>query len=479
MSRLADNAALLTVARIANYGLQLISPILLARLLPLGELSEYRVYLLHVGVLTSLTIFGIYESLLYFLPRHPERHQAVLRNVVLMVASSSCATVAITIGIDLLLGRALIGSHLWVLSLYVLLHVNLDFWEWYWLAQHRTTPMFVYTAGRLLARMGVVVAAALLTRDATVIIYSLLALEALRFAASFLAWRQSRGAPAGPPPPGLLREQIAFCLPAGAALAVVVFNRYVGGYAILASLGAVAYTWYSYGLYGEPIIVALRNSISAILLPEMVRRAADSADASAAIWRRATVLNCIVLLPMAALIACYAEPLVVAVFGAALAPAAGVLQLYALIIVRECFDLTLPLRTAGRTATLLHSSIIGLCANGLLLLALLAPLGIRGAVLAVAGAAAIEAAFQHRCVRRLAGYGNGSLIPWPSVLRVLAAASLPLPLLLVVPRTSANLAVLAAMACLYLAAFAVLLRLLRVAELEALTGWLRRRAGRS
>ncbi len=57
---------------------------------------------------------------------------------------------------DLATGGAVVGEFLWPLVLYHMLSVNIDFWEMYWLANHRSAAMFCYSAGRLIARLLVV-----------------------------------------------------------------------------------------------------------------------------------------------------------------------------------------------------------------------------------------------------------------------------------------------------------------------------------
>jgi O-antigen/teichoic acid export membrane protein len=94
-------------------------------------------------------------------------------------------------------------------------------------------------------------------------------------------------------------------------------------------LGVAALAQLTIGTYGERIILALRTSISAVLLPQLVRLVASSQDDALALSRRTTVINSLLLLPIAAVVTWYAEPLVLRVFGAAYRPAIPVLRWYA------------------------------------------------------------------------------------------------------------------------------------------------------
>ena len=83
----------------------------------------------------------------------------------------------------------LVGPYLLPVALYVLFYVNLDWWENFWVATRRPIPVFVYTAGRLIARMVLVVSVAVVTHSVAAIIGSLVVLEAVRFSGALIAWR--------------------------------------------------------------------------------------------------------------------------------------------------------------------------------------------------------------------------------------------------------------------------------------------------
>ena len=83
---------------------------------------------------------------------------------------------------DILSSGALLGGYRVPVAVYVLLFVNLDFWEDFLLARDEPMKMFAYTAGRLLARLLVVVILAAVTRDVWAIIWGLVGLEAVRIA---------------------------------------------------------------------------------------------------------------------------------------------------------------------------------------------------------------------------------------------------------------------------------------------------------
>jgi len=480
MSRLARQAVVLSIARMANFGLMLLSPVILVRILPVAQFGQYREFLVYTSLLIVYAAFNINDSLLYFIPSHSASSWRVVRQTTVLVARTSCAIVALVVVLDLLFKGALIGHFLIPTALYALLFVNLDFWEWYWLANHRPAPVFIYTAGRLIARMLVVIIAATFSHDVTVIVWSLIALEGARLVGSAIAWKVSAVPNEPPAAPGLWREQLRYCLPWGVAMVIGTTTRNLGNIAIVKWLGAVSLAYYTIGLYGEPIIVTVRNSISTVLLPEMVRKNATGSGDRLEIWGRATVYNCIVLFPIAVLLVRFAEPVIAATFGNAYRPAAPVLQVYGLVVVRECFDLTLPLRAANRTTPLVYSTLIGLVVGAAALAVFVPRIGIVGGVSALAVSSTSEAIFLGILVARMSGVSAAKLAPWRTIATVAAAAILAgvATWSRIWNAVPGFLGVICA-SLVYAALFGLLLKLFRVRELQFLVDRARSILGKS
>src|SRR5262245_23997996 len=120
MSGLAGRAFVLSLSRFANYGLMLLSPIILVRLLSIDDFGRYREFVLYASLLQSIAGFGISASLLYFIPSHRESVWRVVRVTVLLTLFSSVAVMGAVVIADLVFNGALVGEHRWPLTLYVL-----------------------------------------------------------------------------------------------------------------------------------------------------------------------------------------------------------------------------------------------------------------------------------------------------------------------------------------------------------------------
>ncbi len=477
MSGVGNRAAILTLSRLANYGLMIVSPIILVRLLSVAQFGHYREFLLYATVLQTLATFSINNSVLYFIPAEPRSRWRVVRQTAILIACASVLVVIAMAAIDHASGGRLVGHFLLPLGAFTLFAANLDFWDYYWVATERAWLVFVYSSIRLAARVAVATVAAALTHDVATIIWALVALEGVRVSiAAILMVIYDRSA-REPALESHWRAQLRYCLPSGTASVLSMLSRNLASLVVAKTLGAVAFAQYAVGRTGNPVVLTLRKSVSSVVLPEMVRRGRGSPEASLALWRRATVVNAILLFPVVALILCYARPLIAIVFGANYVGAAIVLKIYMLVVVRECFDFAPAVRALNRTRPLVESNVLSVIACAILLALLVPVAGVAGAMAAVALATVVDAGWLAHRTMQAYRLTLGELVPWGSIGRTAAAAILSGIILFAFSWRQflgSGGMVLGAIA--YLGAFALLVLALRVPEAQTLLEWMRRLA---
>ena len=475
MAGLAKQTVVLTAARFANYGLMLISPIILVRLLSVEQFGQYRQFILYSSFLQLVAAFSFAESLLYFLPAYAKSPWRVIAQTNLLALCSSTAVVLVLTLADYLTPGRLVGAHLLPLIAYVMLFVNVDFWEYYFLATHRTVAVFGYTASRLVARMALVILLAYFTADVRIIIWSLVGLEALRFIGSTLAWKALSRHSTEPRLERVWPARLRYCIPTGLAMLLFMANRNLGGISVSKALGAAALAHYTIGTYADYVYMAVGNSIAAVLLPEMVRRHTQSKAHALDIWQKTTVINCMLLLPAATFLARFAGPIIVSAFGDPYRLAVPVLQIHMLFLVRACFDFSPALRSINKTQPLIYSNMAALITNGIALTLLLPRLGIVGAVIALVLSSFVEAAVLGWFAIRLYKPLTHSFIPWKNVGKVVAAVVIA-SVVLVLPIWNANIGLsgVVAAAILFYAVLLLLIWTLGVPEAAAVWRQLRR-----
>src|SRR5512146_2716110 len=170
MSGVGNRAAILTLSRLANYGLMLISPIILVRLLTVEQFGRYREFLLYASVLQSIAVFSINDSVLYCIPANPASRWRTVWHTAALIACISIITIAVLAVADRASGGRVVGPLLLPICLYTLFVSNLDFWDYFWVATDRAGLLFVYTSLRLAARVAVAIVTAAMTHDVRAII---------------------------------------------------------------------------------------------------------------------------------------------------------------------------------------------------------------------------------------------------------------------------------------------------------------------
>ena len=338
MAGVGNRAAILTLSRLANYGLLLISPIILVRLLTVEQFGSYREFLLYASVLQTIAVFSINDSILYCVPAQPACRWRTVRQTAVLIACSSLITVLGLAILDRATGGRIVGSLLLPICLYTLFCSNLDFWDWFWVATDRPGLIFVYTSVRLAARVAVAIVTAALTHNVQMIIWALIAVEALRVLGALVLMRAADRSATEPPLPDPWREQLRYCVPSGTASVLATLNRNLSSLVVTKALGVVAFAQYTIGKFGEPVVLTVRN-----WSPRSCCRRWSGAIATRASIRSRSggeplCSTPILLLPVVVVVWRYALPLVTTVFGRSYAPAALVLQIYLLVVVRECFD---------------------------------------------------------------------------------------------------------------------------------------------
>jgi O-antigen/teichoic acid export membrane protein len=200
-------------------------------------------------------------------------------------------------------------------------------------------------------------------------------------------------------------------------------------------------------------------------------------DSPLALWQRATVINAILLFPVAALVTRYAQPLVVAVFGVSYRPAALVMQIYMLVLIRECFDFAPALRAINKTRPLVESNVAALATCALALFALIPAAGVAGAMAAFVIASFTDVTWLGFRTMRSYRVGLGDLVPWGSIGKTGLAAILACVLVLSSVWTDMfGVAGVLVAAAVYGVGFVLLLLAMRVPEALVLLEWVKRLA---
>lgn len=416
-------AAVLVFARLTNYGVMLLSPLFLVRLLTVEQFGEYREFMLYASILQWMAGFSINDSLLYFIPLRPERQRAWIRSSILLVAATSALLVGTMLAADAFSGGRMLGWFALPLALYVLAFANFDFWEGWFLATGRTLHVLVYSTVRLVVRMAAVVIAAAVWRDVWVVVWVVVATECLRVVVSAACWwgwdRRQQRAVVRPS----IGEQWRFCLATGLSRLVVMFNRNVGAVLIARLLGPVTLARFTVATYPEPVVSAISKSVFLVALPELVRRRHLEGNAALDVWKRTVSWTCAGVFVMLAFALVAAPDLLLVAFGPDYVPAAPLLQAFLIVMARNCVDFPVALQAIGHTRPQLVSQLVALVVNGVALALLMPAYGGLGVVFAFAIASLVEPLLLAPLVSRYYDQRLRELLHWRELGKILLATA--------------------------------------------------------
>lgn len=411
-----------------NRALIVISPIILARLLSVTDFGRYREFLVYVTMLIAFSALGINSSLLNFIPSDPARGWRYVNQALLMTLASSSLVAAGALLLNAIFGGVVLGEHPFAAVIYVWLFVNFDFWEALFIAEKQPHRVWRYTTARLVSRITVVTAAAALTRDVTTIVWSMVTLEGVRVLLSTRAWyMRNRVAPSG----GVSswREQLEYCAPFGVALLLSGFNQSIGSLFVSKMLGPAALALYAIGVFAQPIITLMRNSLSDVLLGELAARWRNGQQEVLDLWRRSTVATAILLIYVGVILVRFADTIVTTLFSERYQPAVILFQIFVLALLRETFDFGIPLRARNRTAPILRSNLLALVLNVGLLSIMVPAWGLIGAVVAFVISRIVEGTYLAVQAMRIYEVPLSEMARWRDLGKIVAAAVIAASLL--------------------------------------------------
>jgi O-antigen/teichoic acid export membrane protein len=429
MTGLMARTAILTTSRLSNFAIQLLSPLLMVRILSVEDYGRYQEFMVYATMLTALSTFSIDNSLTYFIPKFPERERAFVTQTTLLILCVSSLGVLILLGGRELLLQVISFDFVMPLALYVFFFVNLNWLEYYWIAKRQARVVLYYSAARLAFRVLVLVGTAYLTGDVATVLWSVVLAEVVR-AGAVLLYAVRRRLFTSEFRRSEVIEQLKFAGPIGTAVAVQSAGRSAGKLFIGSTLGPVALAYYAVGGYLQPVVRAVRSGIEDAVYPELVR-AHNEPGGAVRLWQRVNVLNCLIFFPGFAVLAVCAEAIVTTLFTASYLPAVPVFIVYSLFLVRRCFNSDVLLRTSGRTGFVLLGTFGALGLNLALIAILSDRLGFVGPALAfIAAEVALEIYYLGQATRKL-GLTVSVLVDWRSIWRVMLACTLSLPILII------------------------------------------------
>ena len=353
----------LGMANISDFAVQLLTPMVLVRVLDADGFGDYRLLWLAAGTLLATVPMGVTGSLSYFLPRHDPGDQAVFvrQTLFYMFVAGLLSSLVLSPLNPLLPGSlaTLAQAHfaaplfwaLWIFGSTLDILPN---------AERRIELQAGLIFGLALLRGGAVIAAATLGGINAVIgilalvaatkAFLLLAIPTARYGWQIWFGRMSRWL-----------EQARYAVPIGVNNAVYLLRLQADQWLVVFLFGSAQYGVYSIGAVALALGVIIRTTVSNVVFPEMSKAQAEGDLAKVLnLNNRCNVGVALFVFPVLAYLFAAASPIVRLIYTDAYAGAIPVLRLNAVAFLIAVVEMTTVMLTLRQGPFLLRSSMISL-----------------------------------------------------------------------------------------------------------------------
>jgi O-antigen/teichoic acid export membrane protein len=420
----------LLAARLAGAVLALAVPMVLARVLLPASYGTFKQAWLVSQTLALILPMGLTQSLYYFVPREPAtRDRFVAQTLWAHVALGLLAAAIVFAGRGLLADRfanpeldAVLG---WVAA-FAALHIAGSPLDVAWNACGRIGASAAARLATETTRSAALIAGALLDGSVRGALVGMTLATAARALLGFALLARDHGlAGSG----ALLRRQIAYSLPFGAAFLLIVPQQQFHQYAVSAAVSAAAFAVYSVGTFQLPVVDVLYSPVSELLqigLAESDRKA-RALGAGLRLFHEAVGQLAFAFLPLAGLLLVVAPSLIELLFSRVYLDAVPLFRLSVLPIVLAALPLDAVMRARAENRFMLVLSGAKLAVTAPLVLGGLA---LRGPVGAFVGWVLAEALARAAMIHRAAGLFGVPLLralPLRALARQAAATAVAMP----------------------------------------------------
>jgi O-antigen/teichoic acid export membrane protein len=353
----------LGMANIADFAVQLFTPIVLVRVLDEGGFGDYRVLWLAAGTLLATVPMSVPGSLPYFLPRHDLDSQAVFvrQTLFYMFLAGLLSGLALS-PLNPFLGGSLgtLAQSHFAASLFWALWVFASTLDILPNAERRIELQAGLIFGLALLRGGSVIAAAVLGGINAVIgvlalvaatkALLLLAVPTVRYGRRLWFGRMSRWL-----------EQARYAIPLGANNAVYLLRLQVDQWLVVVLFGSVQYGVYSIGVVALALGTIIRTTVNNVIFPEMSKAQAEGDFSKVMVLNsRSNVAVSLFVFPLLAYLFAAADPIIRLVYTDAYAGAVPVLRLNVIAFLIAVVEMTTVMLALRQGPSLLRSSLISL-----------------------------------------------------------------------------------------------------------------------
>lgn len=403
----------------------LISAAVLSRLFTKEDYAAYRQTLLAYAFVAPLLALGLPQALYYFVPRDRENSRSILTgNLLLLFLMGGVFTVAMWCRGNELLARRFsnpaISQLLLIYSPYALLALPVSAVGACLMSCDRVKTLAIYhVASRLLTVLCIIGLVLIWRTPQASIGATVLAELLIFFPAIVLMYRATKGTIWLDK--NNLWDQIKYSVPLGAASTIGIISKNLDKVIVSSMCPPEEFAVYANGAIEIPLIGILTGSVTAVLMPDIVKFYKEGNKAAALeMWKRAALKCAMILLPAMCFLFVMAPEVMRVLFSAKYTESAGPFRIYLLLLPVRIVTWGAMLLAAGKSSWILSRTAIMLILNIILSIIFVKYMGFIGAALSnVAVSYFWLVPYNSFAISKLYGFPLRKILPYKQLFKIM------------------------------------------------------------
>jgi len=366
----------------------LISIAVLSRLFTKEDYAAYRQTLLAYAFVAPLLALGLPQALYYFIPRDRKNSRSILTgNLLLLFLMGGIFTAAVWCGGNQLLARRFnnpaISRLLLIYSPYAMLALPVSTISACLMSCDRVKILAIYNVASRILTVVFIIGLVLIWRTPKASISATVLAELVIFIpAIILMYRATAGTAMGLNKTNLW-GQIKFSVPLGIASMIGIISMNLDKVIVSSMCTPEQFAVYVNGAMEIPLIGIMTGSVTAVLLPDIVRLYKEGNKAAALeLWKRAAVKCAMILLPVMCFLMFMAPEVIRVLFSAKYSESVHPFRIYLLLLPVRTVTWGPMLMAADKNRWILYGTAVTLVLNLVLSILLVQTFGYIGAVCA-------------------------------------------------------------------------------------------------
>ena len=272
---LTEQSFYLILGRCLAFSLAFLHPIILVRIFSKDEYGLFRQLLLIFSTIYPLGQMGITQGLFYFLPREPEKKDAVITQTLFFVVALSVLLCGLLFIFKSAIASAFhnveMTQYIPLLGTYLFLMINSSFFETSMIAESKTKLASVVILVSQAIQSSAIIFTAFLTRDILFVFYALTLFSGIRFVFQGLYLVRTYRLSMKKIELGFWKRQLAYSIPIGISNVAWLLQEKLHSYFISFLFNTKMFAIYFIGSFNLPFVGIIAASVSNVMIPELSR----------------------------------------------------------------------------------------------------------------------------------------------------------------------------------------------------------------